>query len=501
MDLIMKYWHGGEEVVPYDFEFNVGSGDQCDFEITAPMDADIGEYFYISDYAGQEPRWTEFAGYVTEKTIYTNQKQVVVKGKTLRYYLRAAVCGWVGNTERTISGGDAATVFGDLMGAYYDGPSNYWRCFGGGSINSFKINRFDSIEQAIGKGLAAHDYTYIPFHDMEPGETQRISFLIRDKVLWDARVDNGFIGGRGEGSLHTRLGRKVAVIAAGKGEQSERVIRTVWWDGYTWHIINTGAPPKDGYEIYYLDYPNAETTELVNKSKEICMSFFNTTNSMSASNLEFDTPTGVEATLGDIVAVSGAFEHSAIITGKILRRTNMYVTEEYTYSQMEAESTRARGEIGVDTTFDLVNVTDALTISGDLIFANDTARNSVLSGLFLNNTVVETDGAAKTVATGTNTDLVSVTLEPGTYSLQYSARFAANASGRRAMWLATSSGSGTVYKNEIVSGMPAPTGATYFVGSTILTITSTTTLYLIGYQASGSSLSCTGYIKTLLLHP
>ena len=79
----MKNLSTGEEaLVPYDFDFNIGADGQADFEVSLPIDAEVGDFFYVDNYT----RDCEYAGIVTETAVQTAEDQKLVKGHTIRYY-------------------------------------------------------------------------------------------------------------------------------------------------------------------------------------------------------------------------------------------------------------------------------------------------------------------------------------------------------------------------------------------------------------------------------
>lgn len=93
--------------------------------------------------------------------------------------------------------------------------------------------------------------------------------------------------------------------------------------------------------------------------------------------------------------------------------------------------------------------------------------------------------SAKSVATGTDTNLCSVSLEAGTWVITAGVRFPANASGHRRMNIATTSAS-----NAADVQLPAVSGASTQLNYTlVVTPTATTTYYLNCYHNAGTTLS------------
>lgn len=339
MDLIMKNLSTGEEViVPYDFDFNIGADGQADFEVSLPIDAEVWDFFYVDNYT----RDNEYAGFVTDIEVQTAENQKLVKGQTIRYYFWSSVAPLEGQTTpQTLPGNRASIMIGSTLLDYFQCPLQYGGSFTDEdpvNIGSVNINRFDSCDTIIKRICGAADRVMIPRVARNTQGTSYITFTLRKQNTYYPRIDDGEVGGTGEATLSTVLSRKVCVIAGGSGEQAARTIRAVWWDGSAWHVLSSGFDqiPSD-YEEYLYDYNGATDAELVQNAKEIAMGFWMGSVSLTASELEI-TP---GATLGDKVYLTGAVEHESLISGMILRRENGITTEEFTYSDTEAETTSA----------------------------------------------------------------------------------------------------------------------------------------------------------------
>lgn len=126
--------------------------------------------------------------------------------------------------------------------------------------------------------------------------------------------------------------------------------------------------------------------------------------------------------------------------------------------------------------------------------------NAWRGALGINYTVDEVSPSAVNVNTATDTTLCnSGSLSAGTYIIMFRASFASNSSGRRAIYLATST-SGSTTGSANVTTAPANGAATQLEGVKIVTLTSATTYYLRAYQNSGSKLSTTGHMEILRIH-
>lgn len=363
MDLIMRRISTGEEkVVDYDFDFNIGSDGQADFEVSVPLGDEVWDMFYVDNYT----RDNEYCGFVTSESVQTTETHVLVKGNALRYYLWSSVIPLEGSTTPWAMPGDrAASMILDILETFFKGPVpvyENWVDEDPVSISGILVNRFDSVDAAIKKICQAAGRVCIP--RFERGNPQPgydigfgLSFTLRAPKTYHPRIDDGEVGGTGEATLDTIYPQKVAVVAGGQGEQAARLIRVVYYDGTDWHIVNSTGNIPEGYSEYLLDYSNAENeTELITAAKEIALGFWNGSSSMSASNLEMERG----ATIGDYVSLSGAVEHTAQISGMILRRENGVVTEEFTYSDTEAETASANVQ-----TIEGLIIDDALSSSSE----------------------------------------------------------------------------------------------------------------------------------------
>ena len=104
------------------------------------------------------------------------------------------------------------------------------------------------------------------------------------------------------------------------------------------------------------------------------------------------------------------------------------------------------------------------------------------------------------VATATDTTIGNTgSLSAGVYVVMYRAAFATNTTGRRVVFLASST-SGSVYETNRMTEAPAAGAATELVGCTILELSSATTIYLRVYQNSGGALDVTGQLKVIKIH-
>ncbi len=132
---------------------------------------------------------------------------------------------------------------------------------------------------------------------------------------------------------------------------------------------------------------------------------------------------------------------------------------------------------------------------GDLSLA--TASNgAALTDIAANLGAITTASATVSVASGTGTALCSVTLDPGTWLIEGSVEFAANATGVRGANLHVGSGS-TNFAQTGCRVNAASSGTTDLPVQWVTKRTSQTTVHLNAYQNSGAALSTTGYIRAM----
>ena len=116
-------------------------------------------------------------------------------------------------------------------------------------------------------------------------------------------------------------------------------------------------------------------------------------------------------------------------------------------------------------------------------------------------TAAEHNGSSTSVPNATDTTLCnSGSLSAGTYLLQCVAQFAASSSGRRVLFLTTSSTGSNINRYTQIIGAPSPSNYTQMSFTYPVTITATTTFYLRAYQNSGGAINVTGGIRVLKIH-
>lgn len=131
----------------------------------------------------------------------------------------------------------------------------------------------------------------------------------------------------------------------------------------------------------------------------------------------------------------------------------------------------------------------------------DTSRASVASVNDLKNVQVSHNPNAVNVTNNADTTLTNTgPLSVGTYLLLGEATFANNATGRRVLFFSTTSSGAAIDRYAQVVHAAASGAGTQIQLCYIARITAATTIYLRGYQSSGSTLSVNSGIRVLKLH-
>lgn len=113
--------------------------------------------------------------------------------------------------------------------------------------------------------------------------------------------------------------------------------------------------------------------------------------------------------------------------------------------------------------------------------------------------MVEESGTA-TLASSTNANVVSKQLQPGTWLVNARLQYPSNATGRRAAKLSTTSqDDGNVISSDVRNAVSG--GTTQVQTERVFAFDEATTVYLIGWQNSGSALSCSGQIQAVRISP
>lgn len=140
------------------------------------------------------------------------------------------------------------------------------------------------------------------------------------------------------------------------------------------------------------------------------------------------------------------------------------------------------------------------SITNGTLSLNTTARNNWLSALGMG-TAAEHNGSSTSVPNNKDTTLCnSGSLAAGTYLLQCMAQFGESSSGRRILFLTTSSTGSNINRYTQIIGAPSPSNYTQMSFTYPVTITATTTFYLRAYQNSGGAINVTGGIRVLKIH-
>lgn len=134
------------------------------------------------------------------------------------------------------------------------------------------------------------------------------------------------------------------------------------------------------------------------------------------------------------------------------------------------------------------------------VYVSDSAAwRSAIGVGGLGSRVTKDQSTAVSMANSAYTNICSVSLSAGTWVIEANAQYANNATGRRIALLSTTSAgsSATDLRQTSVTVNANSTGGTYIHTGCTSVFTATTTLYLVGWQSSGSSLSVYGCITAV----
>lgn len=99
--------------------------------------------------------------------------------------------------------------------------------------------------------------------------------------------------------------------------------------------------------------------------------------------------------------------------------------------------------------------------------------------------------ASTSIAQNTNTNGGSFTLSKGRYIVTVTARWNANATGSRQVWLATTSTGGAMTYNDVSSIQAANGAVTSQQFTSLIKVTASTTYYIVLYHTSTAAVTCT----------
>lgn len=115
----------------------------------------------------------------------------------------------------------------------------------------------------------------------------------------------------------------------------------------------------------------------------------------------------------------------------------------------------------------------------------------------INSSIISSAPSAKNVATSTNTQLLSYSFSAGTWLIIGDAAFASNASGNRTLGISDDGTSMNINRHCVVRTPAASGEETILQVQIIQNFASATTLYLMGRQNSGSTLSVTPGLRAI----
>lgn len=200
-----------------------------------------------------------------------------------------------------------------------------------------------------------------------------------------------------------------------------------------------------------------------------------------------------------LVVADSFTESEAVVRVNVASRLMSYIIAKMAIAIGKVAELANTFDVALETIFrKAVSMYDSLTVAGDISEGGTLLSkkyNPLVSVTARNSTAI----ADKTVATSTDTNLGSITLEAGTWLVIVVVLFQSNATGRRTAWLATSA-TGSSMEGMAMDGQAAVNGAkTYCQIVHVLTPSKSTTYYLNCWQNSGSSLTINTRFATVKL--
>lgn len=145
-----------------------------------------------------------------------------------------------------------------------------------------------------------------------------------------------------------------------------------------------------------------------------------------------------------------------------------------------------------------LGLNEAFTDGGRVSWSS---RSDVRAAFGIDDEAHWSNGSSHSVASGTDHTICNTgSLSAGTYLIIPNAQFAANSSGRRVLFLATSNSGSNISRNSKIQCAPAPGSTTELIFPYLTSITSSTTYYIRAYQNSGGNLNINGGVVWVKLH-
>lgn len=449
------------------FEMDLAFGaDEQDFEIAFPSPVlSGGEMLYIDG--------TEYGGVVDVITQSTETENVIYKGRTWHGMLAGKIVKPPANADYYVLSGDANACIRSLLTKVGLTDVLTGRTASAGISVNYQFERFCNAYDGLLKMLAsANAVLRIERHDgitelwaesrvtiTDEADSDLMDFAITDSV----RVPNHLVCA-GEGELQSRVVVDLYADSSGNVSQTQSL---------------TGV---DEIAVLY-NYNNADRAELIAEGTKELQSY------QLGGGADLQVNNKGDWHVGDSIQVRDnrtGLVITSTINKKIVKVKDGVLSVDYEVGVASAQSYGGGASAETNLVTPIANGgTGATTAAG------------ALANFHVGDTVTKGTLGAVSVSSTTYTDIISFSLNSGTWLVFSTVEIASNATGRRIACIDTASGGSGISIQWRASANAINGGPVRLKIAGVLSPTSMTTYYLIGWQNSGGSLNAYGSLQAV----
>lgn len=451
------------------FEMDLAFGaDEQDFEIAFSKPVLTGgELLYIDG--------TEYGGVVDVITHSTETESVIYQGRTWHGMLAGKIVKPPSNADYYTLSGDANACIRSLLTKVGLTDVLTGRSTSAGITVNYQFERFCNAYDGLLKMLASADAVLrIERHDgitelwAEPrvtitdeADSDLMDFAITDSV----RVPNH-------------------LVCAGEGELQQRVVVDLYADSSGNVSQTQSLTGVDEIAVLY-NYNNADQAELIAEGTKELQSY------QLGGGADLQVNNKGDWHVGDLIQVrdnNSGLVITSTINKKIVKVKNGILSVDYEVGVASAQSYGGGASAETNLVTPIANGgTGATTAAG------------ALANLHVGDRTAHDQSTAVNMSTSAYTNIASVSLAAGTWVICATAQFASNSTGRRYAFLSTTSQSSSAadLRQHGASATAVNGGTTYLNVSCTMALTTSSTVYLIGWQNSGANLNTYGCITAV----
>ena len=451
------------------FEMDLAFGaDEQDFEIAfSKPELTGGELLYIDG--------TEYGGIIDAVTHSTETDSAIYKGRTWHGMLAGKIVKPASGQNYYTLSGDANTCIASLLTKVGLSSVMTARSSSAGITVNYQFERFCNAYDGLLKMLAsANAILRIERHDGITelwAETRTTITDEADSDLMDfAITDNHRVPNH--------------LVCAGEGELKDRVVVDLYADASGNVSQTQSLTGVDEIAVLY-NYNNADSAELIAEGTKELQSY------QQGGGADLQVNSKGDWHVGDKIQVRDNRSGTVItstIAKKIVKVKDGVLSVDYEVGTASAQS-YGGGATGEQTLVTPIanGGTGATTAAG------------ALSNLHVGDTETKDQTTSVSLGTSAYKNICSVSLAAGTWVVSANIQFESNATGRRYAIISTASGDASTADLRTHSANTAAVSGvyTYINVGTVLTLNSTTTVYLKGWQNSGGNLNAVGYIAAV----